>query len=911
MRLVAHIVGKDLRRMAWPLLLWGAVILMQYGVWHVRRTAGNGGDVRGMSDAVLLLWALHLVIGWLLVARLLEDDPLLAEQAAWRVRPISGGRLLAAKVGGMAVMLWLWPSLLTVPWWVEFGFGFGEIVRVVAVNMLGMAAWTGVALLVAVLTEGFARFIGWSLVVGAGAMLAGLTLAVGLPVDGEGAVDPAVVLTRGTLAAGVVAAVVAVVVPLQFLARRTRLAYGVAIGGVLVVGLIVQAWPWSGAELAAKWGGRSLPTAAARIGHGSLVIPTESAQPRATVRMESAFEVRGLATGDLLAWDHADPVWRFGERRVASAGRVPLYDRWQMQEVATALVRGVAVKSATEQRREWEMNLSSLLAPALRNGEAVVGVTYTGTVWRGELGPEVPLRVGASASRGLEHIHVNTFSPASETSDRWSSGSVGWWQTGPLFQPRAILELFNPDGIAGRHRIRGAVVLNAKNAMWDERLVGERNSAGKDFLRGRIPVGLIGVAGLSSFDRRWWGDTETDELLRVGSRLATVRFDVAAPARVVQAETAFVADFVVEARLDEALRRAKAEGKRVFARVRGGETERDGRMPTWWFDATVRELLAKNFVCVQVMGEEAGRMRKKTDEPGAAFVAVLNANGEEQDRLRDLGGENLRMALQANLDGKTYAEVLMAALAARGGDDRDLRFRLHTALRARGELGGALDAIMWMVDHPRDVAEAREAFEVGQRLQRFVAAYEPARAALLERRERAVMNLRQDAGDIGAARLLFVITLGLRHDEAIWREFPRLMPVDNPSRWSYLRHWIGTTVNRRRYREVTDLVELEKFYAEGPAWVRAQLVARRSWLADGQPAGVGEWQQQLVQTGLRCVEALVGTGQDEAALRVASAVLRVNSAPATRELIAGAMTRGGAKAELLGRWRTTEGIYGR
>ncbi len=165
MRLVAHIVGKDLRRMAWPLLLWGAVILLQYGVWHVRRTAGNGGDVRGMSDAVMLLWALHLVIGWLLVARLLEDDPLLAEQAAWRVRPISGGRLLAAKVGGMAVMLWLWPSLLTVPWWIEFGFGFSEIVRVVAVNMLGMAAWTGVALLVAVLTDGFARFIGWSLVV--------------------------------------------------------------------------------------------------------------------------------------------------------------------------------------------------------------------------------------------------------------------------------------------------------------------------------------------------------------------------------------------------------------------------------------------------------------------------------------------------------------------------------------------------------------------------------------------------------------------------------------------------------------------------------------------------------------------------------------------------------------------------
>ena len=57
------------------------------------------------------------------------------------------------------MLLWLWPSVLTVPWWIGFGFGPGEIARAVAVNMLGMALCTGGALLAAVLTENFATFL--------------------------------------------------------------------------------------------------------------------------------------------------------------------------------------------------------------------------------------------------------------------------------------------------------------------------------------------------------------------------------------------------------------------------------------------------------------------------------------------------------------------------------------------------------------------------------------------------------------------------------------------------------------------------------------------------------------------------------------------------------------------------------
>ena len=903
MKLIWHIFRKDLRRLRLPLALWGAVIVMQY-LAQERPLGAPGGDGahRDGISPVLLLWVLHLVAAWLIVPQLIHDDPLIGDQAAWRVRPISGGRLLAAKLFGMAVMLWLWPSLLTVPWWIEFGFGPGEIVRSVAVNMLGMAAFTGVALLVAVLTENFARFLAWSLVLAAAAGLGGLLIVAGMPANTDGPVGASVLMTRASLACGIVLATAAVVMPMQFLRRRTGLARGLTAAAALVAALVVQAWPWSAAQMLAKTRLKSfaLPTVTARVGEASLVVPADPERQEAVVQVTTEFVMKGLAAGDSAEWGKTEPRWKIGEHRVQSPP-IPLGRGPQMPAI-TLWVKGDETRRDTVEAWDWTMKFSGRLVPQLRDGAGVLRAENSGAIWRGERGPVVPVKAGAGAARGLRQMHVTTVEAAShhraDREERW----LTWLQTEPLFTPVVMLDLLTP------HRQMRAVLMNGGKEVPEWWFAGQENNRNKLPL-GTIPVGVLGVRSFAAaFDQRWPWDVNrpADDVPFEGATLTSVVFQEAAAMKITLEETPFIPDLVIEGRLDEALRRAKAEGKFVLVRrMRGGDDNGRSMLVLW---PRVRELLAHRFVCVQISAEEAGALRKPGDADGEGIFLVLNASGEEQDRLRYLAPEDLQTALEANLAGKTYAAVLMERLAARGGEDRQLRFQLHEALRARGELAGAFNAILWLLDHQRETFEAKEMVDVAWRLEGAVASYGPAKAALLERRESAVERLRQDRRDAGAARMLYVITLALRHDDAVWREFPRHLPRDNPSWWDFTSSWIGRTVGDRRYREAAEAVDLEKFFAEGPAWVRARLLQKQP-ATSGQPATISGWQQRLVWTGKQCVEALAGSGQGEAALRLALEVRRIDSSVDTREVLREALRRGGAneQAERL----LTEKIYAR
>ena len=914
MKLVWHIIWKDLRRMRWLLVLWSGVILLQYAAWRAGAGDLKVGTALGVSDLVVALWVLHLVIAWLLVPQVLQDDALRDPGAAWQTRPISRGRLLAAKLGGVVLMLCLWPSVLTVPWWMEFGFGAGEIVRAVAVNTVGMTLFTGLALMVAVITDGGGRFIAWSIALAVAAALGWLLLAVGLLREGEGTVSAAVLMTRASLACSLALVTAAVVGPWQFLTRRTAVGRGLVIAMVVGVALIVQFWPWTMAEVRVKFGGRPAPTVTARIVEGTVALAPNPSRSSTGVEVTTEFEIKGLGGGDVVAWRSAEPTWRVGERSMRSAAPLGLGWRPMMQEEAAALVRGQATLHDTRNRATWVAELSAKLWPELRRGDAAVAARYAGSIWQGELGPVVPLRAGASGASGWQQIQVRTFTLGKNvTTDGRSTGQVSWWQTVPLFESTVVLEMMNPDSMT-RHRMRTAVLLNETKALFDESPFGDHRTGGNNFRRGRIPVGMLSVAALSSeFYHQWRGDSavETNELMVEGSRLASVTFQDVARVQAELPETPFRPDFVIEGRMDEALPRAQREGKSILVRVSGKDTDNPTGVPYAWDRAEVRKLLAEKFVCVQVAGEEAARLRKRSDERGAAVLVVLKSTGEEQDRWRDLHAGELVQALRAVLDGKTYAAHLMERLAERGGGDRTLRFQLHEALRERGDLAGAFDAILWMVEHGRETEGAAEVLEVGSRLQRFVATDGSAKDSLLERRTEAVAALRRDGQDVSAARRLFVITLGLKHDDAVWREFPRLLPHDNPWWWEYMRQWIGTSVAQKRYREVTEAVELEKFFAEGPAWMRAQLLARRSLDRVGRVATASEWEAALLRMGTRGVEALAGTGQDEGALRLAGTVLRVNGSPAMRERLASVMTQAGAKAEVVRRLTDKNSIYGR
>ena len=136
------------------------------------------------------------------------------------------------------------------------------------------------------------------LVVAAG--LGGLVIVAGMPAVGEGPVSGAVLITRASLACGVG---LATVVPLQFLRRCTGLARGITAGAALAVALIVQAWPWSAAQVQ-----RSIAEICAETGWGFEFAKTRLFRARRKLcRMlatTSEFDgaLRGLSAATVPMW---------------------------------------------------------------------------------------------------------------------------------------------------------------------------------------------------------------------------------------------------------------------------------------------------------------------------------------------------------------------------------------------------------------------------------------------------------------------------------------------------------------------------------------------------------------------------------------------------------------------------------
>lgn len=898
MKLIWHIAKKDLQRLRWPLLLLGAIVGAQYAAWWMVRATNAK-----YPETVTVLWALHLLVAWLLVPQFVHEDPLLGT-AEWRVRPISGARLLAAKGLGIFLGLCVWPSLLTLPWWLESGSGPGEIVHAVAVNTLGMIFYTGVAALVAVLTENFARFVAWWLVLAVGTALVGLLMAADLPADGNGAVSAGVVLTRAALGCGLVLVTAAVVVPLAFLTRRAGRVRVMGVAGVVLAAGVALVWPWSLARMLAGTGLArfALPTLSARVEQTALVMPTDRESRPATLRVTAEFTAKSLAAGDQVVWRGLASEWALGAERLEEVP-VPLNDsRWWELKLAD-WARGSEARRDAVTDDAWTRRFQGKRAPLLRNGEALLSGRAEGILWRAELGPSVPVVAGAGAVRGLGQIRVVAVEEATQGEGYPVDRAVRWREIGPLFWPAVLLELVNPDGLA-RRRWAVTLLTGGGKEFADFATQPTHNLKRLSVGIGRVPVGVLGVTERSSaFNGRWWREagTNLNEVPLKGAELTSVVLAEADTVEVMLPQTQVVPELVVEGGLEEALRRAQAEDKPVLLRLPGTQGEELEKLLHRWSGREVRELLAKRFVVGQATAAEAVRWRKASDDTATATLVVMDPRGEVRDRLRDLGGEELADALKANLAGKPYAATLTEALAAKGGDDRKLRFRLHEALRARGELTGAFNAILWLMENPRDEYYDSETVEVALRLERLVATDGAVKALLIERRASAAEALGRDPADEGAARMLWVITQGLRHDDALWREFPRLLPRVNPRWWEYTGGWLAQTVRQKRHREAVAAVDLEAFFAAGPEWVRSQL-ARRAASAQGRPGTVRDWQRRLVWAGRNAVEALAGAGQDEAALRVARAVRRIDRTRAVREALGQALRTAGAVAAA-DRWR--------
>lgn len=101
MKLIAHLIKKDIYRLRWDLTLWLAFIVM--GAMLAIRRAELGIGWR-------LFWTIETLLTAVIAAQLVHVDTLVGSTAFWRTRPIPRASLLWSKVWLAALALMLYPA---------------------------------------------------------------------------------------------------------------------------------------------------------------------------------------------------------------------------------------------------------------------------------------------------------------------------------------------------------------------------------------------------------------------------------------------------------------------------------------------------------------------------------------------------------------------------------------------------------------------------------------------------------------------------------------------------------------------------------------------------------------------------------------------------------------------------------
>lgn len=273
MKLVWHILAKDLRRLGWPVAGW--LLLHVVSTIWMRWLAAPGGVPAGAIEAWLgtISWmatlakGFLLVMGFVLAGALVVEDPVGGSNAFWPTRPISNGRLLSAKALGALLLFVVAPVVLLVPVWLGAGFTLKQAVVTAWELAKIQIGFTLMAMLLAALVEDVGKFF-----------VAALLLTVALLLLGSngptwrwtGLIPAELHATRNALIGLGEVTLAAILMPIQFLTRRTdRTWAGIGVG--LAAALAIRlAWPW---EMPWLWMSRpnyTPPPAWAYAGHAAV-----------------------------------------------------------------------------------------------------------------------------------------------------------------------------------------------------------------------------------------------------------------------------------------------------------------------------------------------------------------------------------------------------------------------------------------------------------------------------------------------------------------------------------------------------------------------------------------------------------------------------------------------------------------
>jgi hypothetical protein len=250
MKVGLHLLRWDVRRFRALLAVWLVLIIANAaleGVWPIlaadlvqRHMAGLLGN---------LLWLAELLLSFVLVALVVQADPLVGTDAFWTTRPIPPGMLLASKLVLLAAVMIAFPVAADAVLMIVYRVPAEEIFAVAAQNVIFWGLWVVLIAAAAAITPNLAQF---SFLIG-GALV---TMAVGIatmlaieiyrfngspPMSGSDELhDPT---------SGMVGTVLIIIAALAFLAiqYRTRIrirSIAVGLAGLTVAYLGASVWPW-------------------------------------------------------------------------------------------------------------------------------------------------------------------------------------------------------------------------------------------------------------------------------------------------------------------------------------------------------------------------------------------------------------------------------------------------------------------------------------------------------------------------------------------------------------------------------------------------------------------------------------------------------------------------------------------
>jgi len=477
MKLVWHIAAKDLRRLAWPLAGWLALLAgttiwlsvvsipMNREVDRARRMVQLPHEwIHGVDSFMILIGALVLLMAVVLAAFLVLQDPPVGTATFWATRPISGARLLAAKLLAAALAFVVAPTVLLMPVWLASGFSSAEVAQAALQHFGGMAVFVALAIGAASLTENLGTFLL--------AAIAGLIVFVlfwfgdlwhtlGTPED--------LTATRSHLVTFVPIAILVPLLARQYLGAR-RAAWWIPGLGVGVMLLIRLAWPL---DLTATWpswretyGLDRLP--AAQSAEEIALRPVLPARLALSDENVTAFTVRieGLtAPGALFAPQHIElkyPPAHAWEQKSVWMTRGP---RWA--EEAALRIAGLRPDSGAI---GWEMVVQKQIATLVETEQMQPAkLDFALDSLRGRVLWEMPLREDATGRAGSSFARL---------------AGLGWIQAGRavLLQERETQPLAAKDE-GDRPSVDCYLVLHR----------GRKFAAGAPIL-GDVAVGFGGIA---------------------------------------------------------------------------------------------------------------------------------------------------------------------------------------------------------------------------------------------------------------------------------------------------------------------------------------------------------------------------------------------------------------------------------